>query len=105
MSQFPRYSIVTWPESQPFVGNPDCILICPPETDIDPTALDSAYLVPEKITGPIPTHEAYLRIPHPESQKWDEMEKTGDNPDAVLHDYETQNAYVREDIYLESLEN
>lgn len=91
-----RYGLVTWPESQDFIGTDGCILIDPPVNEKDPTALDSAYLVPESITGPLNTGEAYVRVPFPEAQKWDDRD-TG-NPDDILHDYESRDAYVRESV-------
>ena len=91
-----NYTVVTWPESQDFIGNDECILICPPATDIDPTALDDAYLVPEDLIGPIDAGEAYVRVPWPKSQRWDDANT--EDPDDVLRDYETQDVYVRQSI-------
>jgi len=96
MSKYPRYGLVTWPESQEFVGKEDCVLVSPPEDSED---LDSAYLVPEEITGPL--DEAYLRIPWPEAQDWDEV-PDGWEPEDVLHDYDSADAWVLESLYNES---
>lgn len=93
----PRYGLVTWPDSQDFVGNPHCILVNPPE---DNTDLDSAYLVPEDITGPLDAGGAYLRIPWPEAQAWEEMPEGAEEGD-ILHDYDTTDAYVLESLYNE----
>lgn len=103
--RYARYGISTWPESQEFVGNPECMLICPPATSLDPTRLDSSYFVPESITGPLESKHAYLRIPFPESQPWLDLESEVLDPndenevDTVLLDYDSQDAYVREDFY------
>lgn len=103
--KYARYGISTWPESQEYVGNPECVLICPPETVIDPTCLDSAYFVPETITGRLEPKHTYLRIPYPESQPWLDLESDILDPndekevDMVLLDYDSQDAYVREDVY------
>ena len=95
-----RYSLETWPDSQGCVGKPGCVLVCPPETDVDPTALDSAYLVPESDKDPLPAGGTgvYVRIPWPDSQPWNDMELK--DADDILHDYDTQDAYVRESFYL-----
>lgn len=98
-NDYPRFAVVTWPESQDFVGHPDCILILPPENEADPTALDSSYFVPESIAGPLDAGEAYLRIPFPQSQRWDDIELTQEESDAVLHDYDSQDVYVQEEFY------
>ena len=90
-----RYGLVTWPESQEFVGNPDCILVAPPDDDMD---LDCAYLVPEDITGPLAAGSAYVRLSWPESQGWDAAPEGADKDD-VLHDYDTMDAYVLETLY------
>lgn len=93
-----RYGLVTWPESQDFIGMEGCILVDPPLNEKDPTALDSAYLVPENITGPLDSGEAYVRVPFPESQKWDDSHT--DDPDDILHDYDSNAAYVRESVLI-----
>ena len=95
MNTHARYGLATWPESQDFIGDPRCILVNPPE---DSTNLDSAYLVPEDITGPLDAGGAYLRIPWPEAQAWEEAPKEADEDD-VLHDYDTMDAYVLESLY------
>lgn len=92
-----RYGLVTWPESQNFAGDPRCILVNPPE---DSTDLDSAYLVPEDIAGPLDAGGAYLRIPWSEAQAWEEMPEGADTGD-VLHDYDTTDTYVLESLYNE----
>lgn len=98
---YERYELYTWPESQEFVGRPGCVLVNPPETMIDTTALDSSYFVPERITGNIRPGCAYIRIPYPDSQYWKDMmhilkeEKTN----CILTDYDTQDAYVLEGFY------
>lgn len=58
-----RYALVTWPESQAFVGNEDCILVCPPEDDTD-GALDSAYMVPVELAGvnPVTDEETFIHV-------------------------------------------
>lgn len=94
---YPRYGLVTWPESQEFVGRDDCILVNPPEDDEDCT-LDSAYLVP--ITDPLDEGEAYARVPWSESQAW--LDKETEELDDVLRDYDSQDAYVRESLLSES---
>lgn len=95
MTKHARYGLITWSESQNFVGVPRCILVNPPE---DNTDLDSAYLVPEDITGPLDDNTAYLRLPWPESQAWNEAPNGWDSDD-VLHDYDTMDAYVLESLY------
>lgn len=58
-----RYDLVTWPESQQFIGDPDAILVFPDESKEDEIGcfLDSAYMVPS------PDGE-YVRLEFPESQ-------------------------------------
>ena len=87
-----KFALSLWPDSQAFVGNPACILVAPTEKQMD--ALDSAYLVPEDITGPLSEDEAYVKVSFPDSQEWDDLD-TGDEM-AVLHDYESQDVYVLE---------
>ncbi len=98
MPTYPRYGLATWPESQDLMDEPGCILVNPPEDTED--TLDQAYLVPEEITGPLDANGAYLRIPWPESQDWDEAPDGWDAED-VLHDYDTMDAYVLESLYLD----
>lgn len=100
MAKHARYSLVTWPESQNYINVPDSILVNPPEDCDDPTALDQAYLVPEDITGPLDDDTAYLRLPWPESQAWDEAPDGWDRDD-VLHDYESMDAWVLQPLYEE----
>lgn len=96
VNTYPRYGLTTWPRSQDFVGNPECILVRP-NGDKD---LDSAYLVPENIKGPLDKYvDHYLRIPYPESQEWNCMPKEY----GILHDYRTKgtlkDAFVPASLY------
>ena len=67
-----RYALYAWPTSQQFIGNPDAILICPPEGD--ELELDSAYMVPDP-------EGDYVRTGFPESQRYQ-------NGDGVLESYD-----------------
>lgn len=90
-----RYGLVTWPESQDFVGRPDCVLVIPPQYD-SKLSLDSAYLVPESVTGPLDAGEAYVRVPFPDAQKWDGKAARGFAD--ILHGYDSRDAYVLERV-------
>lgn len=46
MKTRPLYDLVTWPDSQPFIGDETCHLVLPPEGE--ETELDSAYMVPSE---------------------------------------------------------
>lgn len=101
---YTRFGLSTWPDSQQFVSDERCILVCPPEVENDPCALDSAYFIPEEITGPLEENGSgvYVRIPFPESQKWLDRipEEYGpdDEYDEILTDYDSQDAYVLESL-------
>lgn len=69
-----KYMLFTWPESQAFIGRPECHLILPPENDIK-GRLDSAYMVPEKTADAIAEqrHTQDLLPPLPEGDNLYEM--------------------------------
>lgn len=79
LAGYRRYSLFTWPDSQMYVGRKDCYLI-DPESDResyegnDPTALDSAYMVPSRSGD-------YALTVWPESQTYQERK-------GVLTDYD-----------------
>lgn len=77
-----RYFLYTWPASQQFVGDPDAILICPPEGD--EMELDSAYMVPDP-------EGDYVRTGFPESQRYE-------GTPGVLESYE-RDVFVPAKIY------
>lgn len=81
-----RYTLYTWPESQAFIGNEKCILVCPDEkTGLD---LDSSYMVPED-EEPESNMELdddkYIRLQFPESQRFESDEELSLS---CIHDYE-----------------
>ena len=99
-----EYGLVTWPESQDVMGEPGAELVLPPESDTDPTALDSAYMVPLDIIEkkkdpeyriPVRDKDIYVKLSFPESQEWENDETVPE--DTVLYDYDG-NVYVRKDI-------
>lgn len=64
-----RYDLVTWPESQGFIGKEDCFLV-DPESEKEPdgsTWLDSSYMVPsedgEYAMFEFPDSQQYLDTP------------------------------------------
>lgn len=89
-----KYTLFTWPDSQKFVGNPLCALVCPLEND-DIFHLDSSYMVPIEVADPAGSEKIYIKLNEAESQNW--LDKT-DNTDNVLFDYDDQ-AYVEECLY------
>ena len=73
-----RYDLVTWPESQDFIGRKDCFLV-DPESEKDPDDsnwLDSSYMVPSD-------DGEYAMLEFPESQNW--LDAPG-----TLYDYESR---------------
>ena len=89
-----RYGLVTWPESQDCIGRPECILILPPESDVN-GSLDSAYLVP--LTEEDLKHtEGYVRVDSPESQRYEHLSEESYTPECY-RDY-NGNIFVREDL-------
>ncbi len=89
-----KYTLFTWPESQEFVSNPLCHLVCPLEND-DTLHLDSSYLVPIEEADPVGKEKIYIKLDEAESQKW--LDMTG-NEDNVLFDYDGH-AFVEESLY------
>lgn len=89
-----NYTLFTWPDSQEFVSNPLCALVCPPEND-DTLHLDSSYLVPIEIADPAEAKKIYVKLGKAESQNW--LDKT-DDEDNVLFDYDGH-AFVEESLY------
>lgn len=96
-----KYTLFTWPDSQEYVSNPACILICPPVTDVDPTALDSSYMVPNSVYTPAETERQYVRLEHPDNQDFNEML---DSNNRILHDYDG-GTFVETTLYEKSLHN
>lgn len=90
-----RLGLVTWPESQQFLGKEGVIHVSPPEND-KRLELDQALLVPESVTGAIPSGEAYQRVTFPESQAWEKGE-TGSIYD-LIHASDTQDIFVLESL-------
>lgn len=90
-----KYTLYTWPDSQQFVGNPLCALVCPPDDEVDPTRLDSSYMVPIEIADPAEAEKVYVKLGKAESQNW--LDKTN-NTDNVLFDYDGH-AFVEESLY------
>ena len=89
-----KFTLYTWPDSQPFVGNDKCKLVLPKG---DTTQLDSSYLVPvEENPGLIDT--IYVQVRFPETQEWDEAFEA-DTDERILADYDG-NYYVEEDLYV-----
>lgn len=89
-----KYTLFTWPDSQEFVGNPLCALVCPLEND-DTLHLDSSYMVPIEVAGPAEAGKIYVKLSKAESQNW--LDKTNDE-DNVLFDYDGH-AFVEESLY------
>lgn len=89
-----KYTLFTWPDSQEFVSNPLCALVCPLEND-DTLHLDSSYMVPIEVADPAGAEKVYVKLGKAESQNW--LDKT-DNTDNVLFDYDGH-AYVEESLY------
>lgn len=90
-----KYTLYTWPDSQEFIGNELCFLVCPPEDEDDPTRLDSSYMVPTDISAPVGSEKIYVKLDEVESTNW--TDKTDDD-DNVLFDYDGC-AYVEESLY------
>ena len=90
-----KYTLYTWPDSQEFVGNPLCFLVFPPDNEVDPTRLDSSYMVPVTVAEPAGAEKVYVKLNETESSGWHDMT---DNEDNVLFDYDGH-AYVDESLY------
>lgn len=89
-----KYTLYTWPDSQEFIGNSLCSLVCPPEND-DTLHLDSSYMVPITVADPAGAEKVYVKLDETESIDW--LDKT-DDEDNVLFDYDGH-AYVEESLY------
>ena len=89
-----KFTLYTWPDSQEFVGNPLCALVCPLEND-DTIHLDCSYMVPVTVADPAGAEKVYVKLNETESSGW--LDKT-DNTDNVLFDYDGH-AYVEESLY------
>ncbi len=77
-----QYDLVTWPESQAFIGNSDCFLVDPEsvegdEKDSAATAYDSAYMVPR-------ANGDYVILSWPESQGYQSCKDTLTDNDGHL---------------------
>ncbi len=89
-----KYTLYTWPDSQEFIGNSLCSLVCPPEND-DTLHLDSSYMVPITVADPVGAEKVYVKLDETESIDW--LDKT-DDEDNVLFDYDGH-AFVEESQY------
>lgn len=89
-----KYTLFKWPDSQEFVGNPLCALVCPLEND-DTLHLDCSYMVPIEVADPAGSEKIYIKLNEAESQNW--LDKA-DHTDNVLFDYDNH-AYVEESLY------
>lgn len=89
-----KYTLYTWPDSQEFIGNSLCSLVCPPEND-DTLHLDSSYMVPITVADPAGAEKVYVKLDETESIDW--LDKT-DDEDNVLFDYDGH-AFVEESLY------
>lgn len=88
-----KFTLYTWPDSQEFISNPLCVLVCPPKDAV--TRLDSSYMVPITIAAPEGAEKIYVRLDKTESSGW--LNKT-DAEDNVLFDYNGY-AFVEESLY------
>lgn len=92
-----KYTLYTWPDSQEFIGNSLCSLVCPPEND-DTHHLDSSYMVPITVADPVGAEKVYIKLTKVESQNWLDKTDDEDNEDNVLFDYDGH-AFVEESLY------
>ncbi len=89
-----KYTLYTWPDSQEFIGNTLCFLVCPPD-DEGSIHLDSSCMVPITIAEPAGAEKVYVKLDETESNAW--LDKT-DSENNVLFDFDNH-AYVEESLY------
>ncbi len=85
-----RYTLFTWPDSQEFVSNGQCLLVMPPADDKD-LHLDSAYLVPDTVHRPAPGETVYTMASPGQT------DGIPDRDDNILRDYEG-NTFVKSSL-------